>query len=238
MPNLSHGEKLDSEQNFYVILCTNNNGNFNEKSLTCKPQLQVVIPFCTSHDPSHFLMTFSSILNKHKKCNPVNFWQFWGRHSLSKPSQDPLGKLVPKLILHPFEHNVWINIWKNFPTDTGTLLFFLKRIEVKAGPAKFRMGMPSKKLMLCFSFPISSLAWLINLYSLVNTCCQGAIRSRKNIPITLSRNIILNLAIFMQTCLSLKEKCANSTCSRRLTLHSRCIGCSKIAEIHNMFFHK
>lgn len=53
-----------------------------KKSLTCKPQLQIVIPFCTSHDPSHFLMTFSSILNKHKKCNPVNFWQFWGRHSL------------------------------------------------------------------------------------------------------------------------------------------------------------
>lgn len=39
---------------------------------------KTVTPFCRSHGPSTLFFFFY----KHKTCNPVNFWQFWGTHSL------------------------------------------------------------------------------------------------------------------------------------------------------------
>lgn len=129
---------------------------------------KTVTPFCTSHGPSTLFFPFTSTSHVIQRIfdnseEHIHFLQ---------SSQDPLGKLVPMLILHTFEHNVWINIWENLSPHTGTF-FFLKRIDVKAGSAKFRMGILSRKWMLCFSFPISSLTQLINLQSYVNTHCQG-----------------------------------------------------------------
>ena len=100
---------------------------------------KTVTPFCRSHGPSTLFSSFTStrhviqrIFDNSEKC--IHFLQ---------SSQDPLGKLVPMLILHTFEHNVWINIWENLSPHTGKFFFswsekMLKLVQPNSGWNAFK----------------------------------------------------------------------------------------------------
>lgn len=88
-----------------------------------KPKLQIYSkphliklspPFAEVMVPQHFFFSFTS--KRH-----VIQWIFDNSEKhihFLQSSQNPLGKLVPMLILHTFEHNVWINIWENLSPHT------------------------------------------------------------------------------------------------------------------------
>lgn len=80
---------------------------------------KTVTPFCRSHGPSTLFFSFTS--TRH-----VIQWIFDNSEEhihFLQSSQNPLGKLVPMLILHTFEHNVWINIWEKLSPHTGNFFF-------------------------------------------------------------------------------------------------------------------
>ena len=81
---------------------------------------KTVTPFYRSHGPSTLFFSFTSTRS-------VIQWIFDNSEKhihFLQSSQDPLGKLVPMLILHTFEHNEWINIWENLSPHTGNFFFF------------------------------------------------------------------------------------------------------------------
>jgi len=152
---LSHGEKLQSEQNFDVILCTNDKLAISMKKAiqTTASNLQqtaldnTVTPFCRSHGPSTLFFSFTS--TRH-----VIQWIFDNSEEhihFLQSSQDPLGKLVPMLILHTFEHNVWINIWENLSPHTGNF-FFPEVNRCQSWFSQIQDGNAFKKINALFFF--------------------------------------------------------------------------------------